>query len=179
MRQTEQFFVKGINQRFTKDRAVPERLAELKNARLFVRDETGFVSRVKGFENLLNDEGYSDVIAVTAIDGKHSTDTYRRGYKLNFTDRVTILEDGFFAEGGLIEDFFGVDDLFSLRIIDITELTPKETIELNTIFRKKIIRLKSFLDSVELFDEITIPRNFRLSFSESVDIKDYPLGWPE
>lgn len=175
MRKTDQFFVKGINQRFTKERSVPERLAEMQNARLFVRNESGFVSRIEGFENLLNDDDYSDIKAMVVVGGKHKTKSYKRGYLLEFTEVIRLLENGFLDGFNSVE----VDDLFSLNKISTSELNIINEIIIIDSFRKRIIPFKNFIDEISLDDRIRTNNFFKLSFEEGVDIRDVPLEWPE
>lgn len=191
MRKSNQIFFKGINQRFTNERSVPERLAQLENARLFVRDNTGFVSRITGYENLLNEDDYSDIKAQKVVNGDYNTKGFKRGYLLQFQELIDVLENGTQNK----KEFVRVNENFSVFIYETIEeirdgefiiddyfnrdFSRKIPVELKESFQKRILPYKKFVDSVVIQDIPIIRSSIKLSFVDSVDTKDSPLQWPE
>src|SRR5690625_3214748 len=63
-------FIKGLDRRF--DDQFPEgaeRFQTLQNARLFKRGEVGYVSRIKGYESILQDSNLSDSMDIVEYKG--------------------------------------------------------------------------------------------------------------
>src|SRR5690625_7744515 len=67
----KQGFIKGLDRRFDQEfREGAERFQTLQNARLFKRGETGYVSRIKGYESILQDSKLSGSMDIIEFKGR-------------------------------------------------------------------------------------------------------------
>jgi hypothetical protein len=191
MKKVQQVFAKGINKRVAKDQSSPERLHVLKNARIFKRGDTLYVSRIEGYQH------WADLTPIEPLDldfkeGAFNTTDFKNLYKLRFTEEVTLNEET--NLGSDRTEFVATGELFSVRVIPILkfveglsvtdttpqagELTTDELIGLpqfKALFNAKIQPKLEFVEGINLNDNTEIPSTFTLSFVEGVDIVDSPL----
>lgn len=193
MKKVQQVFAKGINKRVAKDQSSPERLHALKNARIFKRGDTLYVSRIEGYQH------WADLTSVDSLDldfkdGEFDTSDFKRLYKLRFTEELTLKEENNLAFDGEAKEFISTGELFSLNVIPILSFvegltvtdTPPQAVGLSAeelqgllqfkaFFNAKLQPKLEFVEGINLNDNTEIPSTFTLSFVEGVDIVDSPL----
>lgn len=178
MRQTNQQFTKGINERFPEERQTPERLSKLQNARLFRRGNGQFVSRIEGFEEWLSYEGsdYATTLDNESKEGKHDVSGYQKGYRIRLSDSFEVEEEnnlgGFFGNDN--KNKVSLNDIFLVKI----NLAPRfiEPLTVGETFIVRRILLLSFVDGLQIEDFLITGNRFTLSFTEAVDVIDRDLS---
>lgn len=165
-----------MNERVPRDRQTPERFNKLQNARLNKRGETLFVSRIEGHDEWLDVSNGDYVLAIDqiAIAGEHDETTYKKGYLLQFEDRVFLEQENNREYVDNITDLIRLEDTFIVRVIPLKEFA--ESVGLEETFILKTFPVITFTDAVELADAIVIPTRFTLSFTDAVDIVDRDLS---
>lgn len=176
MRQTDQQFTKGINERFPEERQTPERLSKLQNARLFQRGDGVFVSRIDGFEEWLSYEGsdYTVVLDQQAKEGNHDTSAYQKGYRIRLYDFFEVGEENNLGIGTDNKHNVSLSDIFVVNIRLASRFI--EPLTIGEAFIARRIRLLSFIDGVEIEEILLKSNRFTLSFTEAVDVIDRDLS---
>jgi hypothetical protein len=158
MKRIEQSFVEGINERLPKDRDTGKRLLKLQNARLFGRGDTAFITRMKGFIRLWNDQWslYEKPLGNIVVEGTVNTSDYLKGYRVRLSDSVLLEDESNMIPAALLAGRVRVNDTFVLLKI-LTTPTAKEKINLADSFRYKRISTIRFRDTLNIEDNIQIP----------------------
>jgi hypothetical protein len=159
MKRIDQQFLTGLNERIPADRDTGNRFQKLKNAKLFIDGETGYVSRMSGFARLWNDkwQEYTNPITHLVVQGDHDTSNYTKGYRIKLEDIIYVEDEnslGFdFAQRMMLRDDF------KFRTIPIPKL--KDTFSLQDRLRYKVIRLVVIRDTFTINDQTTLGRTFK------------------
>jgi hypothetical protein len=166
MKRIDQQFLTGLNERIPADRDTGNRFQKLKNAKLFIDGETGYVSRMSGFARLWNDkwQEYTNPITHLVVQGDHDTSNYTKGYRIKLED-IIYVED----ENSLGFDFtqrMMLWDDFKFRTIPIPKL--KDTFSLQDRLRYKVIRLVVIRDTFTINDQTTLGRTFKRILTDSL-----------
>lgn len=183
-------FLKGINLRFNENFSdEANRLNKLQNARLVKRGETGFISRIKGYLQLLSPNKYINPLYLIAVEGQVNTSDYRKGYRLKFVDRVnlssvfpfqplaifvgddffvTVTNSGIrrFSDSVLTNEFVRTNTIPQINLPDISSFSVGE------LFGVVTIPKVTFVESVETLDTIQVPNTFIVDFVETVQVRD-------
>ena len=161
MKRVEQQFLQGLNERVPEDRDTGTRFLKLKNARLFVDGETGYVGRMKGFVRLWGDKWkeYQSPIGHIVVQGDHETLGYLKGIRVKLTDSLYLQDETNLEEPTALAGQVRITDHFIYRR-GIVNQTPSDSIELRDRFRYKRLRILRFKDTLNLQDETVFPRLF-------------------
>lgn len=176
MRQTNQLFVKGLNERIPKDRQTPDRLNKLQNARLDKRGETLFAVRIEGAEEWhgIEDGEYALALDQSAVTGDHDLTGYQKGYLIRLSHGVVIGELFPKQFGDLLVEDLIIDDIFKVSVRPVAKYS--ESVGLRETFVAKTLPVLQFIDGVQIADFIIIPTRFTLSFTDAVDVVDRDLS---
>jgi hypothetical protein len=158
MKRIDQSFVEGINERLPKDRDTGKRLLKLQNARLFGRGDTAFITRMKGFIRLWNDQWslYEKPLGNIVVEGQVDASDYLKGYRVRLSNSVLLEDESNMIPAALLAGRVRVNDTFVLLKILPTP-TAKEKINVADSFRYKRISTIRFRDTLNIEDNIQIP----------------------
>ena len=188
-------FLKGVNRRFNPFYSDdPNRIHTLQNARLLKRGETGFISRIKGYLQLLSPKKYADSKALLAVEGQTNTTNFVKGYRYKLEDNINVkdsltdtsnnqvLADPVFwqeeftlttttTESSNISESIKVFDFFRLNNLPVNTITDVP-IGISDTITLGVIPVLNFVESVETNEEFFVPKTEKLKFVESISVKD-------
>jgi hypothetical protein len=158
MKRIDQSFVEGINERLPKDRDTGKRLLKLQNARLFGRGDTAFITRMKGFIRLWNDQWslYEKPLGNIVVEGQVDASDYLRGYRIRLTDSLELEDESNMIPAALLVGSIGLKDELVVKKI-IKKPTPVDKLSVEDSIRYKTIGIVRFKDTLELEDIYNIP----------------------